>query len=556
MSSESVPRHHDIALEAEEAADTRAAQQTQKKTRIPHKWALIYCSWAVLGALLYGYDGTYFTGVQAMSTFIQNFGSTQADGTKAITSGSQAVMTSIVYAGELIGSFSASFIQDRWGRKGGLGVSMFGIVIGVIIQTSASSSTGQIIAGRVVLGYGVGLLSNAVPQYLSEVPHTSIRGSVVGSWQLVLAIGQVVGACVDQGTKDINSTAAYRIPMALQLLVPLFVYMFYVFVPESPRWLVSKGRYEQAGQALIKINKEKLPTYDETIELDALRQDHEREISNKEPSSWKVVFSNPIERRKFFSAFGILVAQQVTGVQFIFSYATTFIKAVGLSDAFLWTIIIDIMEVIGVVISFFLVNRYGRRPLLIWTSVVMILSLIIVGALGTSDNPSHGAKVGIVVMLMVYVLFFNLAWGPLAWVLATEMTPGQNRSKIMSAGTAAFWVVAWAVVYTLPYLYDPGEANLGTKVGYIYAGGCCISLAFVYFYIGETLGRSLEEINEMFDANLPVMKWKDYKTTHYAAGAHVTKEFDADSVSLKEVPSAKEQPGKTGEQEMRENVAP
>lgn len=492
-----------------------------------------------------------------MTTFINKFGNSrvlQSDGTytKAISSGALSIMTSIVYVGELIGSLSASFVQDRHGRKGGMFVAMIAVIIGAVIQIAADGQQGVIIAGRIVLGFGVGMVSNAVPQYLSEVPHTSIRGSVVGSWQLILAIGQVVGACVDQGTKDIKSSASYRIPMGLQLLVPLTIYAFYPFVPESPRWLVSVGKYEQAGKALVKINKEKLPEYDETIELTALRRDHEREVAEKQPSSWKDVFSNSVERRKFWCAFGILVAQQITGVQFIFSYATVFIEDVGLSDAFLWTIIIDICEVLGVVISFFLVNRIGRRPLLIWTSVVMIISLLIVGGLGSPENPTQSEKVGIVVCLMIFVLFFNMAWGPLAWVLATELTPGQNRSKIMSVGTAAFWVIAFLVSFTLPYLYDAGEANLGPKVGYIYAGGCCLSLAFVYFYIGETIGRSLEDINQMFDEELPVMEWKTWEPKGRMPGSQVTRSDSSGDSSFTKNATKQKEDGP--EHEMKETV--
>lgn len=213
------------------------------------------------------------------------------------------------------------------------------------------------------------------------------------------------------------------------------------------------------------------------------------------------------------------------------------------------------LQVLGVIASFFVVNRIGRRPLLIWTSVIMIISLLIVGGLGTPANPSYGMKIGIVVCLMIFVFFFNLAWGPLAWCIAVEMSPGVNRSKIMSVGTAAFWVIAFLVTFTLPYLYDADQANLGAMVGYIYAGGCCLSLLFVYFYIGETLGRSLEEINQMFDDDLPVMKWKTWQSTRVAAGDHVetANKGSSDSFSLTQFPtSAKKETA--GEHHETENV--
>jgi len=117
-----------------------------------------------------------------------------------------------------------------------------------------------------------------------------------------------------------------------------------------------------------------------------------------------------------------------------------------------------------------------------------------------------------IAFICVYVFAFNMSWGPLAWSVATEMCVGPNRSKIMGIGTAAFWVVGWAVTFTLPYLYNPiGGAGLGLKIGYIYSGGCILSALFIYFYIGETRGRTLEEINEMFSQEVPARQWKEYK---------------------------------------------
>lgn len=100
--------------------------------------------------------------------------------------------------------------------------------------------------------------------------------------------------------------------------------------------------------------------------------------------------------------------------------------------------------------------------------------------------------------IILYVFFFNLAWGPLAWVIATELSVGKNRQKIMSVGTACFWISAFVVTFTMPYLYDASEANLEAQIGYIYAGGSIIGMVFVYYCIPETLGRSLEEINREF----------------------------------------------------------
>ncbi|ORY81421.1 general substrate transporter [Protomyces lactucae-debilis] len=512
---------------------------------LQHKYVLIFAAYASLGSLLYGYDGTYFSGVVAMKTFINDFGTENAAGVREITPAALSLMTSLVYVGELIGSFVYPVICDklRGGRKGAIAAAMLAVLAGASVQVAASGQQGVIIAGRIILGVGVGLVSNAVPQYLSEIAPKEIRGVVVGSWQFTLAFAQIIGACVCQGTKDISSTASYRIPMGLQMIIPVVVYALYAWIPESPRWLVSVGRTDKAGAALRTLHKEKLAHgYDEQEELSLLKQDKELDDLSKE-SSWRSLFGSPVERRKLFLAVGILAAQQLTGVQFFFSYFTVFLQKIGsVEHPFLWTIILDIFELIGVVGSFFLINRFGRRPLLIWTSVIMIVCLVVSGGLATAADEvlPRGRGIGIIVASLIYVLAFNLAFGPLAWVVASELTPGPNRARTFSLGTATFWIVAWAVTFTQPYLFT--DANLGGRVAFVYAGGCLCSLAFVYFCIPETLGRSLEEISEMFDARLPLKEWPAWQSSR--ASSEVGK-LERDSTSVDEE-----------SQQMPKNVAP
>lgn len=391
------------------------------------------------------------------------------------------------------------------------------VTIGAILQLIVTGNSPLLIVGRLVLGAGVGIASNAVTLYLSEIPPAEIRGSMVSSWQLFLALGQVLGAGVAQGTKDYSSTFSYRFPIALNIAICLTIVCGMFFVPESPRWLVSKGRDEEAERAFMKVHKGN-EEYDLQSEMKVIHNAmaaEAHESGGDGSSKWGDIFKGP-ERRKFFGAFGILVCQQIGGVQFIFSYGTVFFKDVGMDDPFLVTMICDIVEVLGVIVSFALVNRYGRRPLLITTTSAMAAVLLVMGCLGTVKNRSPAMNTAIASMIIIYVFIFNLAWGGLAWVIATELSAGRNRTKIMGVATASFWVAAWAVTFTLPYLYNPsneGGAGLGPMVGFIYFGGTIIGLLFVYFYIPETLGRSLEEITLLMELEVPTRAWKSYQTT-------------------------------------------
>ncbi|UZJ52765.1 hypothetical protein CBS101457_002085 [Exobasidium rhododendri] len=480
---------------------------------------LLFCSLAVSAAVIYGFDGTYWSAILEMDKFKQDFGQSirQPDGTfiTDITSSQRSIVTSIIQAGEFCGALFAGPIGDWFGRRGAFFGAIFFLTVGTILQLVVAGNLALVGVGRALLGIGVGMIANATPLYLSEISTTAIRGAVVGSWQLMLAIGQVVGACVGQGTHNLKSSAAYRIPIGLNLAFALFLFVAQFIIPESPRWLVSKGRDDQAKRELMRIHKDQNdPDFVVAMQYQSFHEAHEEEKAMGK-SGWKSLLQG-VEARKLLIVCGILTAQQIGGVQFIFSYTTTFFAKSGIQDSFLVTIIVDVIEVVGVLCSFFVVNRFGRRPLLIWSSVPMFISLFVCGGLGRDpeglpQTPTQNRV--LVAMICVYVFFFNVAWGPLAWVVASECSAGQNRQRLMSLGSATFFVWAFVVAFTLPYLFDSEEANLGTNIGWIYGVGTLVALAFVYFCVPETLGRSLEEINEMINAKVPTRHWPSYITT-------------------------------------------
>ncbi|EPQ32273.1 uncharacterized protein PFL1_00470 [Pseudozyma flocculosa PF-1] len=486
---------------------------------------VFYCAIAVVGAVLYGYDGTYFTGILEMDRFKLDYGQQNADGVWIISSSDQSLYASIIQAGEVIGALIAGPLGDFAGRRGGLGMAGILLVIGIVLQLIVAGSKPLLTVGRLVLGSGVGIISNATPLYLSEVAPTAIRGPIVSSWQLMLAIGQVIGAVIPQGSKDIDSAWSYRTPIICNLFFVAILVGGLFMLPESPRWLISKNKDEKALASLHKINRGQ----DESVrgdviqfEYDSFRQARQDEIDLNGAGGWGALFQG-VELRKFICVVGILISQQIGGVQFIFSYSTVFFASVGLTNSFLMSIIVTVIEVVGVLVSFPLVQNFGRRPLLLWTSVPMFMSLFVVAGIGTKGLPPSGQTLPypgvitvaegrtIAAMICVYVFAFNLAWGPLAWVCASELGTGRNRSKIMSIGTTCFWITAWAVTFTLPYLFD--NAGLGAQIGWIYGCGTLIAMAFVFFFIPETRGRSLEEISEMQEKRVATRQWRTYETS-------------------------------------------
>jgi hypothetical protein len=236
-------------------------------------------------------------------------------------------------------------------------------------------------------------------------------------WQLVLSISQIIAAAINRGTEGANTTAAYRIPMAVQLIFPLLVLAFLWWVPESPRWLLRKRKAEAAKRSLLLVNQDN-KSYVVDEDLTALRNDLESEDLLAEQSSWKDLLLDPIERRKTIYSAGALVAQQINGIQWFYYFGTVFSKAIGLSDPFLMTLIVFIIQVVVVFLAVLCANRLPRRPLLLITTTIMGISIFVVGCLGIpgSDvSPTFG-KV-IISFVIIEITAFNFAWGPLGWTI-------------------------------------------------------------------------------------------------------------------------------------------
>ncbi|KAE8150769.1 general substrate transporter [Aspergillus avenaceus] len=472
-----------------------------------HLYVWLFCSFATLGACLYGYIGVYFTGISAMDAFIQHFGEKQTNGTYAISPSSLSLMTSVINIGELVGALTASPLNDLTGRKGVFLIASIIVVIGVILQLVTDHKLSMIIAGRIFLGYGVGNFSATSPLYIGEIAPTRLRGPLLMCWQLVLSVTQIVAAAINRGTQGVDSTVAFRVPIAAQLIFPLILLTFLWWVPESPRWLLRKNKVEAARRALQDIHRDN-NSYVADGDLSALKCDIDNERKLSQGTSWLDLILDPIERRKTIYSAGALIAQQVNGIQWFYYFGTVFSKTIGLSDPFLMTLIVFIIQAVVVLCAIFCANKLPRRPLLLITTGIMGVSIFVVGCLGIPSgevSPTSG-KV-IISFVIIEIIAFNFAWGPLGWTIASEMAVGRNRDKIYAVAVACFWVTIWATVFTLPYMYY--SAELGPKTGFVYTGLCVASFAYVHFCVGEVTDRSIEEINWFFMHSIPARKWRD-----------------------------------------------
>ncbi|KAF9778404.1 MFS monosaccharide transporter [Thelephora terrestris] len=472
-------------------------------------WAGILSTlFAAFGGILFGYDTGVISGVQTMNDWLCTFGKyNSATNSCSITSSQQSLVVSILSAGTFFGALFAAPTADFLGRRYCVVLAVGIFAIGVAMQAAATAIP-LFVVGRIFAGWGVGMVSMSIPMYQSECSPKWIRGAVVSGYQWAITIGLLVASVINNATKDKNSHASWRIPITIQFIWGLILAVGMILLPESPRWLIKKGRDADAARSLSRLISLSPDHPELQSELDEIRLAFEQEMELGE-SSYLDCFRtshNQIRLRTLTGIF-IMAFQQLTGINFIIYYGTVFFKNSGISDPFLTTIAINIINVFMTLPGMWGVERFGRRRLLLVGAAGMCLCEYLVAIVGVTISTSNiaGQKV-LIAFVCIYIAFFASTWGPVAWVVTGEIFPLNIRAKAMSLSTASNWLWNFGIGYAVPYLVnkEPGSAGLQVKVFFIWGSTCAGCLLFTYFCVPETKGLSLEQIDLLYQHTTPM----------------------------------------------------
>lgn len=446
---------------------------------------------AAVGGFLFGFDSSVINGAE-----------------KAVTSQFHlsAAGAGFAVASALIGcAFGAYFsgrLADRWGRTRVMFIAAILFFVSSI-AVGFAFNTVDFVIWRLVGGLGIGTASVIAPAYISEVAPKQIRGTLASFQQLAITVGIFAALLSDQliasgaGNNAANALwgglEAWRW-MFLVGVVPSVVYgVLALLLPESPRYLAARGRNDDARDVLEKI----VPSDTVDMSLDEIREGIERESKERKGS----VRGNRFGLQPIVWV-GIIMAvfQQFVGINVIFYYSTTLWQAVGFkpSQSFLISTISSAINLVMTFIAIWLVDRVGRRPLMLAGSAGMTIALIMVAiafsqsTTGSGGSPSLPGAWGPIALIFanIFVISFSATWGPLMWVLLGEMFPNRIRAAALGVGSAANWIANFVVTITFPAL---SSFNLAFTYG-IYALFALLSFFFVLTKVPETKGRSLEEM--------------------------------------------------------------
>ncbi|KAH0359487.1 general substrate transporter, partial [Aureobasidium melanogenum] len=425
--------------------------------------------------------GLVTSGILAMQPFLKIFGHLDpVKGVYVMSAERQSLTTSIINAGEFVGAISSFVIGERLGPRSGLFVSSAAVIIGTLIQVLAPN-VGALIAGRLILGYAVGLISCLVPVYIADCAPARFRGALVSMYQYCLGLGLLLGVIVDYCTKDRTDTASFKIPIAVQFVFPVvLVPGLLLFVPESPRWLVQTNNIDEAKRSIMRLTGKSTERAEEEVTQLRLLQP----MSNE--SSWRGIFTWGPEGRKAYLGCALQALQQATGINFITGYGIVFFFQIGIDNPFLIQMGLYLVAMPAVWMSQYAIEKFGRRPILIISGLLTFAVLIIMGGAGLTKHKSTPLEQTIVAMVYIFLVVFNLGWGPTVWVVTSEIAIGPNCSLCL-----------------------PDPTGMGAKIGFLYGALTLCAVVWVYFLLPETSGLSLEQIQMAFEAGAPPRSFKE-----------------------------------------------
>lgn len=484
---------------------------------------LLIAFFASFGGFEYGYQQGVLGQSLVMTRFKENFPSVvDSDAAKGW-------LTSILQLGGIIGSLSAGVLGEIYSRKYTMFVACCWVILGSYLYVGATAGNASLLyAGRFFTGVGVGLFSGVGPLYNAELAAPEMRGLLVSFYQFATILGIMISFWVGYGSNYIGGTGetqsdlAWRIPSIIQGIPAVALAAGIWFMPFSPRWLVKKGRDEEALATLAWVRK--LPQDHELVQVEYLEMKAEalfEERAFAKATPWLAerentsVFMSQIAQyancfrtmgnfKRVCTAWLIMFFQQWSGIDAIIYYASNVFESLGLTGgtvALLATGVTGVVFIISTMPGMLIIDKVGRKPMLIVGSIVMLVSMVIVGVIVAKfrhDWPSHvAAGWTAVALIWVYIAGFGATWGPCSWTLVSEIFPLSIRAKGASIGAFSNWLNNFAIAFFVPPMLNAWA--WGTYI--FFAVFLLVGILWVWFFLPETKNASLEEMDRVFKSN-------------------------------------------------------
>ncbi|ROV91207.1 hypothetical protein VMCG_09373 [Cytospora schulzeri] len=458
-----------------------------------------------MGGLIFGYDTGQISGFLEMPDFLRRFGQLQSDGTTySFSTVRSGLIVGLLSIGTLVGALVAAPVADKLGRRPSITIWSVVVAVGFVIQVASSTAWEQVMAGRLVAGFGVGALSLLVPMFQAETAPPWIRGALVCTYQLFITLGIFLAACFNYGTytHQTYSSASWRIVIGLGWIWTLVLGLGIWGFKETPRFVYRQGRVDEARETLMRVYGAPANHYAIYVQMEEMESKFRAEKSRQGAGPLGEIADMVRAPRMLYRILlgvGLQMFQQLTGANYFFYYGTTIFKSVQISS-FVTQMILNAINFGVTFIGLYFVEHYGRRKCLVFGSLWMFVFFMVFASVGhfvlDVNDPTSTPEAGIalIVMACLFILGYATTWGPMVWTLIAEIYPSKYRAKGMALATASNWTWNFLLAFFTPFI----TKDIDFALGYVFAGCNLIGGLMVYFFVIEGQGRTLEEIDTMY----------------------------------------------------------
>ncbi|KAJ7288356.1 general substrate transporter [Mycena rebaudengoi] len=442
-----------------------------------------------------GFDGTVMNGINAMHQYQTYFGMTGSGAKTGIVFG-------IFTVGNFCGTIPASYLPDRFGRRFAMWAGNGLLIIGAII-TALATSQGPFLGGRFLTGFGSAIGGSAAKSYLAEMTPPQSRGAYLGFLNSFYYVGQMVASGMMVATGSYTSEWSWRLPLFVQVVPAALNFLFIFFCPESPRWLYTRGKPEQARQILARFHSSNGDVDSPLIQLEVEEIEEKISLDGADKYWWdfRPLFRTRGDRNRMYMVVIIGFFGQLSGNGLITYFLTILLRNAGITSQnkqLVLNFINSITSYIGALTGSFLVDRFGRRKnLLISTGSLVIILAIVTGLLSEFGSPAR-ANAGIT-FIFLFMVVFSFGWTPMQALYPAEVLSFEVRAK----GLAFLGICSQSASLINTFGMPVAIEKLGWKVYLLFVCWDSFEFVIIYFFVAETKGLTLEEITEVFEQPNP-----------------------------------------------------
>jgi sugar porter (SP) family MFS transporter len=484
-------------------AQTNSRIEPQKVTRRMFLLAI----WVSFAAWIANFDGGYGGIVLVMPSYQKAFGHCQqtidpetgtAIETCALTALQQSLVgISVLFMG--LGSISAGVLGPKIGRRGTIQVSCLFCIAGAGGMLGTSGSFLNYMVCKSISAIGIGQLGAASIVYGTECVIASKRGLLLGIYNIGLGMGNLVSSavCAASATLPAQDDWQWKVPIICQIPLGLILGVGMMFFPESPRWLLVRGKEEEARRSFSTLQN--VMPYSDTVtaQVRDIQQSLEYDRATNASTSWTEIYRGHNLQRTAISAF-ILVGLAITGIHFVSPYATLFLEVIGIENPYLINAIVGLCIFGGACMSPFVLDSGGRRFAMLLGYSLMASCMLILSSVSTALGDSTNAKNIIVAFLCIWAFVFGGLIGSSVWLASAEMHSTRLRTIGQANTTFFYQIFAFGAQFWTPYMLNAEHGNMGVNVGYFYFGVTVAVLGLVYLFVPETARLTLEQIDDFF----------------------------------------------------------